>query len=114
MLRNRSVSVFAPPMHCIRLPRPGHVMATANRYGREPEIVDVAVIKPQPGFYRHLPAHENRLASEEIKAAVLAYLDPETRRPMGDYVTVKSPEPVAFDLTVTVRVREGGGPANPV
>lgn len=84
-------------------PRDGyreHVMAVS------PEIVSVEVVKPQPGYIDIYPLMRTGLPSEEIKAAVLAYLDPETRRPMGDHVTVKSPEPVSFDLAVTVRVRE--------
>ncbi|EGP57880.1 phage baseplate assembly protein [Rhizobium oryzihabitans] len=84
-------------------PRDGyreHVMAV------NPEIVDVAVIRPEPGHIDIYPLMKTGLPSNELKTAVLAYLDPNTRRPMGDFVVVHSPEPVNFNMVLTVRVRE--------
>lgn len=84
-------------------PRDGyreHVMAV------NPQIVDVAVIKPEPGYIHIYPLMSTGLPSDELKAEILAYLDPATRRPMGDYVEVLSPEAVPFDMVLTVRVRE--------
>ncbi len=84
-------------------PRDGyreHVMAV------NPEIVDVEVIRPEPGKIDIYPLMKTGLPSPELKAAVLAYLDPETLRPMGDDVTVLSPSPVNFNMVLTVRVRE--------
>ncbi|MCJ7996055.1 baseplate J/gp47 family protein [Rhizobium cremeum] len=71
-----------------------------------PEIVDVEAIKPEPGFIEIYPLMKTGQPSAELKAEILAYLDPNTRRPMGDHVTVLSPEPVEFSMVLTVRVRE--------
>lgn len=77
-----------------------HVLAV------NPEIVDVAVIRPEPGYIDIYPLMRAGVPSVELKAAVLAYLDPETLRPMGDEVAVLDPIPVGFDVTLTVRVLE--------
>lgn len=74
-----------------------HVLAV------DPEIVDVDAVRPEPGKINIYPLMKTGLPSAELKAAVLAYLDPETRRPMGDDVTVLDPEPVDFSMTLTVR-----------
>lgn len=77
-----------------------HVMAV------DPEIVDVAVIKPQPGYIQIYPLLQSGQPSAALKAAVLAYLDPETRRAMGDYVTVHDPVRAGFRVEITVRTLE--------
>ncbi|MUO78136.1 phage baseplate assembly protein [Agrobacterium vitis] len=69
----------------------------------DPDIIDVAVVRPEPGKINIYPLMRTGLPSAELKAAVLAYLNPETLRPMGDEVTVLSPEPVDFDALLTVR-----------
>ncbi|MCM2291102.1 baseplate J/gp47 family protein [Allorhizobium sp. BGMRC 0089] len=74
-----------------------HVLAV------DPQIVDVAVIRPEPGSIHIYPLMQIGLPSAELKAAILAYLDPETLRPMGDDVAVLSPEPVAIDMALTIR-----------
>lgn len=74
-----------------------HVLAV------DPEIVDVAVVRPEPGKIEIYPLMTTGVPTAEMKAAVLAYLDPETLRPMGDDVSVLSPMPVAFSMTLTVR-----------
>jgi phage-related baseplate assembly protein len=76
-----------------------HVLAV------DPQIVDVAVIKPEPGYIHIYPLMRTGLPSTELKAAILAYLDPETLRPMGDYVEVHDPQSVDFTMVLTVRVR---------
>lgn len=68
-----------------------------------PEIVDVAVIRPTPGRIDIHPLMKTGLPSAELKAAVAAYLDPETRRPMGDDVFVLDPVRQGFTFTLTVR-----------
>lgn len=81
-------------------PRTGyreHVMAV------DPQIVDVAVIRPQPGRIDIYPLMRTGLPSPELKAAVATYLDPETRRAMGDDVYVLDPAKQGFDITLTVR-----------
>ncbi|MCA1492692.1 baseplate J/gp47 family protein [Ensifer sp. NBAIM29] len=74
-----------------------HVMAV------DPEIVDVAVIRPEPGKIHIYPLMKTGLPTQALMDAVLAYLDPETLRPMGDDVSVLVPEPVPFSFTLTVR-----------
>lgn len=71
-----------------------------------PEIVDVEVIRPEPGSIDIYPLMKTGLPSAELKVDILDYLDPETLRPMGDHVTIRDPEPVRFDMVLTVRVRE--------
>jgi phage-related baseplate assembly protein len=77
-----------------------HVMAV------NPQIVDVAVIRPEPGKIDIYPLMQSGLPSTELKAEVLAYLDPETRRPMGDDVAIHDPAAVSFNMVLTVRVSE--------
>ncbi|MBP1862132.1 baseplate J/gp47 family protein [Rhizobium herbae] len=77
-----------------------HVMAV------DPEITDVAVVRPEPGKINIFPLMRTGLPTSALKNAVLAYLDPETRRAMGDDVTILSPEPVDFDMVLTVRVAQ--------
>lgn len=77
-----------------------HVMAV------DPEIVDVAVIRPEPGDIHIHPLMKTGQPSAALKDAVLAYLDPETLRAMGDYVTVHDPVRVGFSFTLTVRSLE--------
>lgn len=74
-----------------------HVLAV------DPEIVDVAVVRPEPGKVNIYPLMKTGLPSAELKEAVLAYLDPEALRPMGDDVAVLSPVPVDFSMVLTVR-----------
>ncbi|WP_070998518.1 baseplate J/gp47 family protein [Brucella inopinata] len=77
-----------------------HVMAV------DPEIVDVAPIRPEPGYIHIYPLMKTGQPSAALKDAVLAYLDPETLRAMGDYVTVHNPVRVGFSFTLTVRSLE--------
>lgn len=74
-----------------------HVMAV------NPEIVDVAVIRPEPGRINIHPLMRTGVPSAELKDAVAAYLDPETLRPMGDDVFVLDPVRQGFTFTLTVR-----------
>lgn len=77
-----------------------HVMAV------DPEIVDVAPIRPEPGYIHIYPLMKTGQPSAALKDAVLAYLDPETLRAMGDYVTIHDPVRVGFSFTLTVRSLE--------
>lgn len=69
----------------------------------DPDIVDVGVIRPEPGKINIYPLMRNGVPSAALRTAVLKYLDPETLRPMGDEVFVLSPERIGFTLTATVR-----------
>lgn len=77
-----------------------HVMAV------DPEIVDVTPIRPEPGYIHIYPLMKTGQPSAALKDAVLAYLDPETLRAMGDYVTIHDPVRVGFSFTLTVRSLE--------
>lgn len=68
-----------------------------------PEIVDVAVVRPEPGKINIYPLMVSGLPSAAVRAAVLKYLDPETLRPMGDDVFILSPERVGYSLIVNAR-----------
>lgn len=72
-----------------------------------PDIVDVAVIKPEPGYIEIYPLMKGGLLpSAELKAEILEYLDPDLRRPMGDYVSIHDPEAVIFNPVINIRVAE--------
>ena len=71
-----------------------------------PDIVSVAVIRPEPGVIHIYPLLKTGLPLPELKAQILAHLDPELLRPMGDDVYVLEPEPVEFAGVLTVRVSE--------
>lgn len=72
--------------------------------GVNPAIVDVAVVRPSPGVIEIFPLMVHGLPTAAERAEILAALDPETVRPMGDDVFVRDPSPVDFDLALTVRV----------
>jgi len=72
-----------------------------------PAIVDVAVIKPQPGYIEITPLMLangiEAVSSDAVDAAILDHLDPETLIPMGDYVSIVKATGNGKDLTVTIR-----------
>ncbi len=74
-----------------------HVMSV------NPSIVDVAVVRPEPGKIEIYPLMEDGVSSDAVDAEILAYLDPETIRPMGDDVSILKATPVNFDVTLTIR-----------
>ena len=69
----------------------------------DPDILDVAVIRPEPGRVDIHPLMPDGAPSPVLKDAILAWLDPELRRPMGDDVFVLDPVRRGFAFTVTVR-----------
>lgn len=72
-----------------------------------PDIVDVAVHRPQPGYIDIFPLVSGGTAPDAIDDIIVAYLDPETRVPMGDLVTVKKVAAEVFDVTVTLKMATG-------
>lgn len=68
-----------------------------------PAIVDVSVIKPQPGYIEITPLMLDGTSSDAVDAAILDHLDPETLIPMGDYVSIVKATGNGKDLTVTIR-----------
>ena len=82
-------------------PREGYV---ENVKAVNPSIVDVAVIRPQPGYIEITPLMLTGVSSDAVDAAILGYLDPETLIPMGDYVSIVKAGNQVFDITLDVRV----------
>ncbi|MBO9465488.1 baseplate J/gp47 family protein [Tropicibacter sp. R15_0] len=72
-----------------------------------PDIVDVEVTRPQPGHIHIYPLMNSGAAPQAIADAILAYLDPETMIPMGDYVTIHEAVSQVFDVNMTIRVAPG-------
>lgn len=62
--------------------------------------------RPAAGYIDIYPLMRSGLASPELKAAILAYLDPEVRRPMGDHVSILDPEGVTFEPSLLLRVSQ--------
>lgn len=70
-------------------------------------IVDVAVIRTQPGYIEITPLMVDGVCSDVMDAEILAYLDPETMIPMGDYVSISKASEVTFDVVMTLKVKQG-------
>lgn len=74
-----------------------HVLAV------DPAIVDVAVIRPEPGHIHIFPLLASGAPDAPLKVAIANYLDPETLRPIGDDVAILDPERVGFEFMIVVR-----------
>ncbi|KQI69377.1 hypothetical protein AN189_02825 [Loktanella sp. 3ANDIMAR09] len=72
-----------------------------------PDIVDVQVVRPQPGFIEITPLVSDGVAGASVKAAVLDYLDGNV--PMGDFVSIRDADRVSFTTTLLLRVKPGSG-----
>lgn len=72
-----------------------------------PDIVDVAVMRPEPGHIDIYPLTLGGVAPDAIDDVVAEHLDPETVIPMGDFVTIKKAEPVVFDVAMTIKMAPG-------
>lgn len=68
-------------------------------------ILDVAVVRPEPGVIHIYPLTEEGAAGSDVREAIAAWLDPDVYRPQGDDVSVLEAEPVTFSVTLTVRGR---------
>lgn len=69
-----------------------------------PDIVDVAVIKPQPGYIDIYPLMRTGLPSQEIKSLVSQGIDQEEDAPMGDFINVRDLTRVAHNFTLIIRI----------
>lgn len=66
------------------------------------EIADVAANSPTGGCVDiYVLMNDGTIAQTEIKNAVLAACRDDTRRPMTDYVSVKDPQMVEYDISFT-------------
>lgn len=72
-----------------------------------PDIVDVEVIRPEPGHIHIYPLMNSGVAADAIDDLIIAYLDPETLIPMGDFVTIEKVTAQVFDVVMTLKVRPG-------
>ena len=70
-------------------------------------ISDVQVIRTQPGYIEITPLMIDGVSSNLMDAEILAYLDPETMIPMGDYVSISKATEVTFDVVMTLNVAPG-------
>ena len=70
-----------------------------------PAIIDVAVIRPEPGHIHIYPLTTDGVPGPDILAGILDWLDPETKRPQGDDVSVLPPEAVTVSIAANVRAR---------
>lgn len=69
-----------------------------------PSIVDVQSIRSQPGYIEITPLMVDGVSSDVIDAQILAFLDPETMIPQGDFVSIRKADPVDFDVVMTLKV----------
>ena len=72
--------------------------------GIHPDIVDVSVIKPQPGYIDIYPLMKTGLPSQEIKDLVLSEIDPEEDAPMGDFLNVRDLTRIVYDFILIIYV----------
>lgn len=72
-----------------------------------PDIVDVAVVRPQPGHIHIFPLMKSGIAADAIDDLIIDYLDPETRIPMGDFVSIQKAAAKVFDVVMTLKVTPG-------
>ena len=74
------------------------------------EIGDVIANSPMPGVVKlYVLMEDGSLATEEIKAAVLAACSADTVRPLTDQVFVEDAEPVPYNIDFTYYIQTGSG-----
>lgn len=74
------------------------------------EIADVAASSPEPGVVKlYVLMDDGTIASETMKAAVLAACSAGDVRPLTDFVTVEDPETVGYDIGFTYFIPAEGG-----
>lgn len=84
----------------------GRAAYQATVRGFSPTIIDVAVIRPQPGRIHIFPLVDEGAGAAapaaQFRADLLAWLDPVDTRPQGDDVSVLAPTEVALTAEATV------------
>ncbi|PHR19302.1 MAG: phage baseplate assembly protein [Hoeflea sp.] len=88
-------------------PRAGYIQMVKQV---SPEIIDVDPKRTAPGYIEITPLTKTGVASDALDEAILAWLDPEIRVPMGDYVSIAKAVATVFNPTVTARVRDSQAP----
>jgi len=74
------------------------------------EIGDVIANSPTPGVVKlYVLMDDGTLATDEIKAAVLAACNADTVRPLTDQVFVEDAEPVSYNIDFTYYIQTGSG-----
>lgn len=72
--------------------------------GIHPDIVDVSVVKPEPGRIHIYPLMRTGLPSAEIKELILKEIDQDEDVPMGDYLSIRDLTPVIHNFKLIIRV----------
>ena len=71
--------------------------------GAHGHVKDIAVDHPKPGYVDiYVQSHIDAIAKNTLLTAVDQNLDPRTRRPFTDYVTVKAATPYDFTVNATL------------
>jgi len=70
-----------------------------------PAIIDVAVIRPEPGHIHVYPLTRDGVPGPDMLTGILDWLDPKTKRPQGDDVAVLPPQAVTVSIAASVRAR---------
>ena len=65
-------------------------------------ITDVAIITPSPGMVSIYPLTYKGNPTQEVIDIVQNYLSDDKIRPLTDYVQVKSPETISFEIIATI------------
>lgn len=72
------------------------------------EIADVIPTSPTPGeVHLYVLMNDGTIATEEVKSNVLSACSADTVRPFTDYVLVKDPETVPYDIDLTYYLTSG-------
>ncbi|MDX5595328.1 baseplate J/gp47 family protein [Pseudovibrio sp. SPO723] len=71
--------------------------------GFSPDILDVEVLRPEPGRIELYVLTKSGAPSTAFCSDLLAYMDPETKRPQGDDLSVHPADQVVLDITGTLK-----------
>lgn len=84
----------------------GRAAYQATVRGFSPTIIDVAVIRPEPGHIHIYPLVDEgngaAVPAAQFRSDLLAYLDPVDTRPQGDDVVVLAPTDVSLTAEATI------------
>lgn len=87
-------------------PKQGYI---ENVKAVNPSIIAVEVVRPEPGYIHITPLMIDGISSDQVDQAILDYLDPETRRPMGDDVSIVKASRVGFDVVMELKIKPNTG-----
>jgi phage-related baseplate assembly protein len=76
-----------------------------------PDIVDIKIRSPQPGHVNVFPLVKTGVPSQNILKAVDDALDPDTRRPLTDFVHVIAPTQINVTITALITIESSAVPS---